>query len=703
MAPPVHDLLTFDPQSIESAVTQAVAGSALFASRFRECASRALLLPRRRPDRRTPLWQQRQRSAQLLSVASEHAEFPIVLETMRECLQEVFDLPGLRALMRDIERGDVRVVEASTTEPSPFARSLLFSYVGAFLYEGDAPLAERRAQALALDTSLLAELLGEAELRELLDPDALTEVENELQRLTPERAARDAEDAVDMLRVLGPLSTDDATLRGIEHDWLEELAARRRVVQLRLKGTMVWAAVEDIARLRDALGVPPPMGVSATFLEPVTDPVGDIVSRYARTHGPFASTEAALALGLGRAVVERELTRLQARERCVSGEFRPGGSGQEWCDADVLRRIRRRSLAKLRREVEPVPHRAYAQFLPAWQEIGGRLRGSDGLLDVVEQLQGVAVPLSALESLTLPARIRDYSPAMLDELLASGLVRWAARGRLPGNDGWVCLALEEAAPTVLAPWHREEVAEAHTELLATLSVDSGVFFRTIAERFPGPSVPSVLEVLWDLVWDGLVTNDTFAPMRAFLGQGSRPRLSTRRQTRRGTRQTTATTLTGGRWSRLPEAAALTPRLHEHAQAMLDRYGILTRGSVTAEHVPGGFAATYRVLTAMEEAGRTRRGYFVEGLGASQFGSTSAVDALRAAGEAKQPDAIVLAAADPANPFGAALPWPQPSHSDRLHLPGRKAGALVVIVDGELCLYVERGGRSLLTFPGREKT
>jgi len=697
-APPIHDLLTFDPGAIEAAVTEAVAGSALFASRFRECASRALLLPRRRPDRRTPLWQQRQRSAQLLSVASEHGEFPIVLETMRECLQEVFDLPGLRALMRDIEEGSVRVVDAHTSEPSPFARSMLFSYVGAFLYEGDAPLAERRAQALALDTSLLAELLGEAELRELLDPDALTEVENELQRLAPERGARDAEDAADMLRILGPLSTADAQVRGVQPRWLEELAARRRIAGVRIAGESVWAAVEDIARLRDALGVPPPMGISTAFLEPVADPLGDIVSRYARTHGPFTSAEAATSLGLGRAVIERELAHLQSRGRCVVGEFRPGGSGQEWCDADVLRRIRRRSLAKLRKDVEPVPTSTYARFLPQWQNVGGNLRGIDGVLEVIEQLQGVSIPLSALESLVLPARIRDYSPAMLDEVLASGMVRWAGRGRLPGNDGWVCLAIEETAAAVLAPWQAADVAESHAALLSTLGVDAGLFFRTLAEHVPDPSLR---DVLWDLVWDGRVTNDTFAPMRAYLSahqnQGTAPRLRTRRRNLPGVRKTATATLTGGRWSRLPEAADLTPRLHEQAQAMLARYGILTRGSVAVEHLPGGFAASYRVLAAMEEAGRTRRGYFVEGLGASQFGSNGAINALRANADSQKSNVVVLASADPANPFGAALPWPERRAPDQLHLPGRKAGSLVVIADGQLRLYVERGGRSLLAF------
>ncbi|MEO8328925.1 MAG: DEAD/DEAH box helicase, partial [Candidatus Nanopelagicales bacterium] len=411
--------VVLDADEVESAVTHALSGSALFASRFRECAGRALLLPRRRPDKRTPLWQQRQRSAQLLSVASEHSQFPIVLETMRECLQDVFDVPGLRELMRTIADGSVRVVEVETVQPSPYARSLLFSYVGAFLYEGDAPLAERRAQALALDTTLLAELLGQAELRELLDPAALSQVEAELQRLTPERAARDAEDTADLLRILGPLTTDDAQQRGVQQAWLTELAARRRVVEIRVHGSARWAAVEDVSRLRDGLGVPPPMGVANAFLEPVADPIGDLVSRYARTHGPFKSADLAHELGAGIAVVEETLRRLVKTGRITSGEFRPGGSGIEWCDAEVLRLIRRRSLALLRREVEPVPHNSFARFLPHWQGIGNALRGTEGVLSVVEQFQGAYVPASALETSFLPSRVVDYSPAFLDELTSA--------------------------------------------------------------------------------------------------------------------------------------------------------------------------------------------------------------------------------------------------------------------------------------------
>src|SRR5664280_2489132 len=428
--PPPAALVVFAPDEVEAAVQAEVGGSALFASRFRECAARSLLLPRRTPGRRTPLWQQRQRSAHLLQVASRFTDFPVVLETMRECLQDVFDVPGLIPLMRDVETRRVRLVDVETPAPSPFARSLLFGYVGAFMYEGDTPLAERRAQALSLDPTLLAELLGQAELRELLSAEALVEVERELQRLTPDRRVRDREGTADLLRLLGDQSTAELTARGADSSWLAELAAARRVLEVRIGGEPRWAAIEDAGRLRDALGVPLPVGIPAAFLEPVTDPLGDLVARFARTHGPFLPAEVAGRLGLGPAVVGTALARLAGQGRVLHGEFRPGGVDLEWCDAEVLRALRRRSLAKLRAEVEPTPPVALARFLPEWQGVGadrdraGREYGADGLLRVVEQLAGVAVPASALERVVLPARAADYRAAMLDELTVDGAVSY---------------------------------------------------------------------------------------------------------------------------------------------------------------------------------------------------------------------------------------------------------------------------------------
>ena len=706
---PPADIATFEPGEIEALVTAEVSGSALFAARFRECAARALLLPRRNPGRRSPLWQQRQRAAALLEVASDYGSFPIVLETMRECLQDVFDLPGLTALMGDIDSRRVRVVEVETAQPSPFARSLLFGYVGMFIYEGDAPLAERRAQALSLDSTLLAELLGQAELRELIDPDTLSEIDAELQRLTPERRVRDLDGTADLLRLLGGLTTEEAQQRGATPHWLAELEAARRVIRVRISGQERWFAIEDSGRVRDALGAALPIGIPEAFTEPVRDPLGDLVSRYARTHGPFVAGECASRLGLGVAVVSAALQRLAGAGRMVAGEFRPGGVGLEWCDAEVLRMVRRRSLAKLRKDVEPVRADALGRFLPAWQHIGPAAgRGIDGLLRAVEQLQGAAVPASALERLVLPARIVGYSPAMLDELCAAGEVVWAGAGSLPGNDGWVTLALPDTAELLLAPPDDGlSRSPLHEAVLETLGDGQALFFRSLSERCGAADDPELVGALWDLLWAGYLSNDTLAPLRAVLGSGRTahvararpPRGRYGRPGRPALPSRAGPPTAAGRWWRLPDRGPdHTRRAQAVAEALLDRHGVVTRGGVAAERVPGGFAAVYPVLKAYEESGRARRGYFVESLGGAQFAVPGAVDRLRAlaAGSNQQARALVLAATDPANPYGAALPWPERS-AETGHRPGRKAGALVVLVDGNLVIYVERGGRTLLSW------
>ena len=762
-APIGADAAVFDASQIEQTVTDQVGGSALFASRFRECAARALLLPRRSPGRRTPLWQQRQRSAQLLQVASEFGSFPIVLEAVRECLQDVFDVPGLVELMGDIESRRVRLVEVTTPEPSPFARSLMFGYVAQFLYEGDSPLAERRAAALALDSRLLAELLGQAELRELLDPAVLEQLDAELQRLTPERRIRDAEGVADALRLLGPLGPDELAVRGCAPEWPAELEAARRIIAVRIAGERRWAAIEDAGRLRDALGAPLPVGVPEAFTEPVKDPLGDLLARHARTHGPFTVADTAARFGLGPAVVLGTLQRLAGTGRVVQGEFRPGGAGPEWCDAEVLRRLRRRSLAALRHEVEPVPPRALAAFLPQWQHLGAhRLRGVDGLLRAVEQLQGSLVPASALERMVLPSRVADYHPAMLDELTASGEVLWSGAGALAGKDGWVTLCPADAAPLLLPAALPLEQSPLHRAVLAALAPGYGLFFRQIADQVASQGLtatpPELATALWDLAWSGYLTNDTLAPLRALLGSGRtagstahraprstpRARYGGSRPVARATARAGALPTTAGRWSLLPAPLAdPTQRAHALAQTLLDRHGVVTRGAVQAERAPGGFAGVYRVLTAFEENGRTRRGYVVEGLGAAQFATDGAIDRLRAVHNAAEradapaadgysgrhdgaarsggydgrsgssrpggapgggPAAVVLAAADPANAYGAALPWPEaPAGPSSGHRPGRKAGSLVVLLDGELIVYLERGGKSLLSWAPDEDT
>lgn len=718
--PPGADLVAFEPDEIAQIVEESVGTSALFASRFRECAARSLLLPRRDPRRRQPLWQQRQRSAQLLDVAREFADFPVTLEAARECLQDVFDVPGLSGLMREIAGRKVRLVETETPRPSPFARSLLFGYVGAFLYEGDAPLAERRAAALALDATLLGELLGRVDLRELLDPAVVLETEAQLQWLTTQRTPRDAEDAAELLRLLGDLSAAELAERGVPADWAVQLETARRAIRVRVAGQERWIGIDDAGRYRDALGVALPVGIPEAYLEPVADPLGDLVARYARTHGPFLAATCAARFGLGVFVVEQALKRLGATGRVTSGEFSPDGAGTEWCDAEVLRMLRRRSLAALRREIEPVPPKALAAFLPRWHQVGGNARGVDALAATIEQVQGLAVPASAWERLVLPARVADYAPPLLDELCAGGEVLWAGSGSIAGGDGWVTLAYADSAPLLLPPPDEEfALTPAHQAVLDALGDDQALFFRSLSDRAGSTDDTELAAAVWDLVWAGHLTNDTFAPLRALLsGSGAHKakaapaRSRYRRPGRASMPSRTGPLNMAGRWSRLPDRDLdPTRRAAALADLLLERHGVVTRGAVMSEGVTGGFAAVYPVLSALEERGAARRGYFVEGLGAAQFAVPGAVDRLRALAEpaelAKRTGvaAVVLAAADPANPYGAALPWPErivdsgdgEPVAKAGHRAGRKAGALVVLVGGELVIYVERGGRTLLSF------
>ncbi len=728
--------VVLDPDEVQQIVTDEIGGSALFASRFRECAARALLLPRRDPRKRSPLWQQRQRASQLLAVASQYEQFPVVLEAMRECLQDVYDVPGLADVMSQVAARTVRVVEVETETPSPFARSLLFGYIGMFLYETDAPLAERRSAALSLDSTLLAELLGSEAMRELLDPDVISEVEAQLQRLDPDRQVRDVEGTADLLRFVGDLSEDEAVARGARSEWLDELHAQRRVLHVRIAGEPRWIAVEDAGKVRDALGVALPVGVPEAFTAPTTDPLGELMVRYARCRGPFPAASAARRFGLGAAVVTDVLDRLTGSGRLVRGELRPlesgGGSSLEYCDAEVLRRLRRASLARLRAEVEPVEPAALGRFLPAWHGIGARRPTAptvDDVLTVVEQLAGVPVPASALESLVLPARLAGYAPALLDELTSTGEVTWVGSGSLAGGDGWVALAPTDVAELLLPdPVAPDGTGSPLHEALRSTLHGGALFFRQLAERAgallreQGESAPddeAVVNALWDMVWAGEATNDTLAPLRARVsGRGTthKPRRNTPRSRyarlragRPAMPQRSGPPTVSGRWSLAPRPSEEpTRRAHARAEAFLERHGVLTRGSLDTERVSGGFASVYKVLRSMEEAGRCRRGYVVEGLGAAQFAVSGAIDRLRAfsrdtarpGGEGTDGGTagtgLVLAAADPAQPFGAALDWPAPA-GDTRHRPGRKAGALVVLVGGEAVLYVERGGKSLLSF------
>lgn len=732
---PGADLFVFDADEIEPLVTTEVGGSALFASRFRECAARALLLPRRHPGKRSPLWHQRQRAAQLLDVAKKYPDFPIVLEAVRECLQDVYDVPMLTELMGRIAQRRVKVVEVETSMPSPFAASLLFGYVGAFMYEGDSPLAERRAAALSLDTTLLSELLGRVELRELLDADVIASTDKQLQHLTPERAVRDAEGLADLLRLLGPLTEEEAAQRSTADDvsgWLDGLYEAKRALRVSFADRTWWVAIEDIGRLRDGVGVAVPVGVPATFTEAVRDPLGELLGRYARTRGPFTTADAASRFGLGLRVAADVLGRLAVDGKLVKGEFidtagssTAAGGLEQWCDAEVLRILRRRSLAALRAQVEPVSTAAYARFLPGWQQFG-HASGIDGLASVIEQLSGVPVPASAVEPLIFGQRVRGYTPAMLDELLASGEVLWSGAGSLAGGDGWVAFHTADTAPLTLTPPTELELTDVHRSLLDILGrpgdAHGAFFFRQL--NTGGVSEETLKEALWQLIWSGWVTGDTFAPVRALLSGGRRPgarkAATPAHRTRRAPRLSrysvahpqarSVDPTVAGRWSALPAAELdSTLRAHFSAELLLGRYGVLTKGAVASENLPGGFAMLYKVLSAFEDTGRCQRGYFVESLGGAQFSMASTVDRLRTHADSVDGDhgertAVAMAATDPANPYGAALSWPsREADTDSAHRPGRKAGALVVLVDGELAWFLERGGRSLLSFSADPET
>jgi ATP-dependent helicase Lhr and Lhr-like helicase len=742
----MRELLFPTAEEVEDLVVGRLGSSAMFAARFRENAARSLLLPRRRPGSRTPLWQQRQRSAGLLAVASRYGSFPIIVETYRECLADLFDLPALREVLSGVARREIEVREVETVTASPFAGSLLFDYLAAYMYEGDAPLAERRAGALALDRDLLRELLGQEELRDLIDPAALADLELVLQSLVPERAARTADALHDMLRRLGDLSTAEVAARITEPDaaeeWLAALDGSRRAVTLRLAGEPRWIAIEDAARYRDALGVALPVGVPTAFLGPVEAALDGLVARWARGHGPFHAPEPAGRWAVPAARVEAALERLLEAATILRGEFRPGGTQREWCDPDVLRQLRRRSLARLRREVEPVDQVVLARFLTAWQGV----RPIDGaepaalrpeaalerLAEVVDQLAGVPIPASVLERDVLPLRVPGYQPRLLDELGALGEVAWIGRGSLGRDDGRVVLYRpgREAARDLAAGDVAAATSELHERLRDRLRVRGASFYRELVSAAAGAPEREVLDALWELVWAGEVTNDTFAPLRAL--RWRRP--SGERRPRPGRLQL-GPPEAAGRWSlvdpiqagavagaalagapglpgpRGQAASAATARLHALANVLLERHGVLTREAVAAEELAGGFSGIYPVLRAMEESGRIRRGYFVERLGAAQFALPGAVDRLRsmrepASGGAQSREADVgptihlLAAVDPANPYGAALAWPRRGESDRRPLP-RAAGAYVVLVDGAPTLYLERGGHSLQTLPAAD--
>ncbi|HSC04766.1 MAG TPA: DEAD/DEAH box helicase [Solirubrobacteraceae bacterium] len=707
--PPGADLVMLEPDEIEDQVVAELSASALFGARFRENAARALLIPRARPGRRTPLWQQRLKAQSLLEVAKKYGEFPVILETYRECLRDVLDVPGLVELLTALHRREISLVEVETSTASPFASSLLFDYVATYMYEGDTPNAERRAAALSLDRELLRELLGQEELRDLIDPGALAQVEDDLQFLSEMRRATSRDGLHDVLRGVGDLSAAEAAARvvpGLDAErMLEELLRERRAIRVRLAGEERWIDAADAGLYRDALGAAPPGGLPAAFLEDVPDALMRLVRRYGATHGPFTGDDLRVRYGVDCTSV---LSGLERNGDLVRGELRPGGSEREWCDPEVLRRLRRASLAVLRKEVEPVDARALARFLPAWQGVDRHPAtgaGVDRLREMLVPLQGLALPVEVWERDVLPRRTGAYSPAWMDQLCAAGELVWIGAGAMGRSSGRVALYFREDLPVLGPPAARGTVtldSPAHAAVRDRLAVGACFFTDLLVHVELSPE--EIQEALWDLAWAGEATNDAFAPLRAprlTLARAQREQL--RRAARPGRfaarrRGAGASAQVQGRWS-LTESlfrssADPASRRRAVAELLLERYGILTREQVRAEGLAGGFSGIYPELSQLETLGVARRGYFVEGLGGAQFALPGAVERLRAVGEEGTP--IVLAAVDPAQPYGAALSWPDREDGRR---PSRVAGAYVVITGGEPVLYLERGGRALQTLVG----
>ncbi|WP_263359396.1 Lhr family helicase [Acidicapsa ligni] len=755
--PPTTDWFMVESSEVMQLVLRQLGSTALFAGRFREAAGRALLLPRRRADGRAPLWQQRKRAYDLLSVASRYPAFPMLLEAYRECLRDVFDMPALIETLRAIEQRQLRVHVVETRTPSPFASSLLFSYVANFLYDGDAPLAERRAQALTIDQDQLRELLGEADLRELLDGDAMAEIEEQQQCLIDPYKARNADGLHDLMLRLGDLNRNEIAVRITTPkllDELDRLIRARRLLELRIAGEKRIIAIEDAARYRDGLGIPLPPGIPTALLASVEQPVLELIRRYARTHGPFTLPEVAARFALDPGHVEQVLHQLTLENRIVEGGFRPGGLHREWCDSEILRLIRRKSLAKLRKEVEPVEQQTLARFLTHWQGLLTPRRGMDALLDVVEALQGAPIAASLLETAILPARIANYQPSDLDTLIAAGEIAWTGVEPLGERDGRIALYLADKLPLLAIPRPNiTPMTDREEKLLIVLKQSGASFFTQMHEAVGGGYPGESLDALWSLVWRGLVTNDSLHPLRAYItrqessSRGNRKQHSSSQQRAAFRSRRTTPATAQGRWSLIDSRKAMqqvavklnapTPGLladadstsyikkpestralvpesslpssteatHALALQLLNRYGVLLREAAAAENIVGGFSAIYPILKALEESGRIRRGYFVAGLGATQFALPAAVDLLRSLrtdARPEKPEFVLLAATDPGNPYGSTLKWPElPAEAEDSETAPRQltraAYAQVVLCNGRLVAWLRRGNPNLLIF------
>jgi ATP-dependent Lhr-like helicase len=711
--PPNIKQLMLQPEEAANMVLRGLGSTALFAAKFRESAARALLLPKRRANGRNPLWQQRKRAYDLLTVASRYASFPILLEAFRECMRDVFDMPALMDTLRLISNGTLRIHTVDSQTPSPFAAALLFSYVANYIYDGDAPLAERRAQVLSIDQDQLRELLGDADLRELLDLSAIEEIEDQLQGKANEYQARNMDHLHDLLRRVGDLSDDELRFRSISKEVAESIGKLLdvyRAIEISVAGERRFIAIEDAAKYRDALGTALPAGLPKAFLGPASDAAVDLLRRYARTHGPFTTMEAAARLGFSVSAIEPILWALVQSGRLVEGSFRPGGIHREWCDHEVLRAIRRKSLARLRKEVEPVDQTTVARFFTRWQGVIQPRRGLDALLDVIEGLQGTPLPASILETEILPARLLGYKPSDLDTLMAAGEIVWVGLEPLGEHDGKIALYLAEKLSALWPPFQNEtkNPEQREQKIVDYLTAKGASFFQDIHENAGGGYPGETLDALWSLIWQGMLINDGMAALRIYCQRQSKSTRASKRVHNQATGFRSRRTIPPsgqGRWSLQTAAFAdrqnvssSTPWRHAITVQLLNRYGIIFRETAHSENLAGGFTSIYAVLKVMEESGKIRRGYFASDLSGTQFALPSAVNLLRSlrqVGKLDREELIQLAATDPANPYGSLLSWP--SGAETGSSLTRSVGASVILCNGALIAYLRRGNPNLQIF------
>ena len=761
---PGAELVVFDPLEVSALVRGRIDETALFAARFRECAARALLMPTTRPGHRTPLWLQRVKAGQLLEAARQFQDFPVSVEAARECLQEYYDLPALTGLMERLGSGRVRVVEADTTEPSPFAHPLLFGYTSTLLYQEDLPHAEHRARLLSLDPQVLDALLGDGGLAELLDDEVMAEVEAELQHLVPRQRARaDAEGIADLLRELGPLTDtelvercDDVGESGgddVQEDSgvanglpaavrsaVDKLADAGRALRVTIGGCEHWARIEDADDLHLALGTAiPESATEQTALDGVNgaaartsaarSPLNDLVLRHARVHTLITPGQVAEAFGIGAPAAEAALRELAGDGSLVS----LGEAG--WMESSVFTRVRNRSLARARAAVAPVAPEVLQRLVlerAGLDEVGS---GVDALAEALAALEGVWLPADLWESVVLPARVADYRPAMLDELIASGEVVWQARpgdesasgqrgsGRTgPGERG---SAAPARADDVVAPG---EIAFFPTDsALAPVVGEALAWAGPRTEQDGDLSEEDTEDERWRQVREGAATGRSFEPVRRSLEPAPKAHRAPARRVR-SRRSMVAMPQTGGQtasgrlssvlsstsWVRLSAApASAEERAIAEVESLLDRYGIVSRDVALAFGGAGGLVPLMPVLRRMEDTGAVLRGGFVEGLGPAQFAERETVDRLRflsqePAGARGSGTGIVLDLKDPACLVGRGPAWPEPAlpagigkvgieDEEAGGAPQRRRGTSVVLIDGAPVLYASDSLKVLISY------